>query len=61
MNLPDAPFTHEGFFATHFLIVSDQDKSKGRRTSTLTVLSNSGWVVAEHPRDLAVAFSRVAY
>jgi catechol 2,3-dioxygenase-like lactoylglutathione lyase family enzyme len=28
MNLPDAPIAHEGFFATHFLAVSDQDKSK---------------------------------
>ena len=28
MNLPDAPIPHEGFFATHFLTVSDQDKSR---------------------------------
>ena len=28
MNLPDAPIPHEGFFATHFFTVSDQDKSK---------------------------------
>ena len=28
MNLPDAPIAHEGFFATHFFAVSDQDKSK---------------------------------
>jgi hypothetical protein len=28
MNLPDAPIAHEGFFATHFFTVSDQDKSK---------------------------------
>jgi hypothetical protein len=61
MNLPDAPFAHQGFFATHFLTVSDQDKSKDDRTSTLTVLSNSGRGVAEQPRDLAAAFSRVAY
>ena len=27
MNLPDAPIAHEGFFATHFFTVSDQDKS----------------------------------
>jgi hypothetical protein len=53
MNLPDAPIAHEGFFATHFLTVSDQDKSKDDRTSTLTVLSNIRRVVAEHPRDLA--------
>jgi hypothetical protein len=26
MNLPDAPIAHEGFFATHFFTVSDQDK-----------------------------------
>jgi hypothetical protein len=46
MNLPDAPIAHEGFFATHFLTVSDQDKSKDDRTSTLTVLSNIRRVVA---------------
>ena len=28
MNLPDAPIAHEGFFATHFFTVKDQDKSK---------------------------------
>ncbi|HXP39413.1 MAG TPA: hypothetical protein VN833_04055 [Candidatus Acidoferrales bacterium] len=28
MNLPDAPIAHEGFFATHFFTVSDQDKWK---------------------------------
>ena len=28
MNLPDAPIAHEGFFATHFLTVKDQEKSK---------------------------------
>jgi hypothetical protein len=28
MNLPDAPIAPEGFFATHFFIVSDQDQSK---------------------------------
>jgi hypothetical protein len=28
MNLRDAPIAHEGFFATHFFTVSDQDKSK---------------------------------
>jgi len=28
MNLPDAPIANEGFFATHFFTVSDQDKSK---------------------------------
>jgi hypothetical protein len=28
MNLPDAPIAHEGFFATHFLTVRDQEKSK---------------------------------
>ncbi len=28
MNLPDAPIADEGFFATHFFTVSDQDKSK---------------------------------
>jgi hypothetical protein len=28
MNLPDAPIAHEGFFATHFFTVRDQDKSK---------------------------------
>ena len=28
MNLPDVPIAHEGFFATHFFTVSDQDKSK---------------------------------
>ena len=28
MNLPDAPIAHEGFFATHFFTVSDQEKSK---------------------------------
>ena len=27
MNLPDAPIAHEGFFATHFFTVSDQEKS----------------------------------
>jgi hypothetical protein len=26
MNLPDAPIAHEGFFATHFLTVTDQEK-----------------------------------
>jgi hypothetical protein len=56
MNLPDAPIAHEGFFATHFLTVSDQDKSKDDRTSTLTVLSNRRRVGAEHPRDLAARF-----
>ena len=29
MNLPDAPVAHEGFFATHFFTVSDQDKVEG--------------------------------
>jgi catechol 2,3-dioxygenase-like lactoylglutathione lyase family enzyme len=28
VNLPDAPIAHEGFFATHFLTVRDQEKSK---------------------------------
>jgi hypothetical protein len=28
MNAPDAPIAHEGFFATYFFTVSDQDKSK---------------------------------
>jgi hypothetical protein len=28
MNLPDAPIAQEGFFATHFFTVSDQEKSK---------------------------------
>src|SRR6202050_4234710 len=28
MNIPHAPIAHEGFFATHFFTVSDQDKSK---------------------------------
>jgi catechol 2,3-dioxygenase-like lactoylglutathione lyase family enzyme len=28
MNLPDAPIAHEGFFATHFFTVRDQDRSK---------------------------------
>jgi hypothetical protein len=28
MNLPDAPIALEGFFATHFFTVSDQDRSK---------------------------------
>jgi hypothetical protein len=28
MNLRDAPIAHEGFFATHFFTVSDQDNSK---------------------------------
>ena len=28
MNLPDAPIAHEGFFATYFFTVGDQDKSK---------------------------------
>jgi hypothetical protein len=28
MNLPDAPIAHEGFFATHFFTVRDQEKSK---------------------------------
>jgi hypothetical protein len=28
MSLPDAPTAHEGFFATHFLTVKDQGKSK---------------------------------
>jgi hypothetical protein len=28
MNLPDAPIAHEGFFATHFFTVRDQQKSK---------------------------------
>ena len=28
MNLPDAPIAHEGFFATHFFTVSDQEKSR---------------------------------
>ena len=28
MNLPDAPIAREGFFASHFFTVSDQDKSK---------------------------------
>jgi hypothetical protein len=27
MNLPDAPIAHEGFFATYFFTVSDQEKS----------------------------------
>jgi hypothetical protein len=27
MNLTDAPIAREGFFATHFFTVSDQDKS----------------------------------
>ena len=28
MNLPDAPITYEGYFATHFFTVIEQDKSK---------------------------------
>jgi hypothetical protein len=28
MNLPDAPIAHDGFFATHFCTVRDQEKSK---------------------------------
>jgi len=28
MNLPNAPIAHEGFFATYFFTVSDQEKSK---------------------------------
>jgi lactoylglutathione lyase len=28
MNLPDAPIAHEGFFATYFFTVSDQEKSE---------------------------------
>ena len=28
MNLPDAPIAPEGFFATHFFTVRDQEKSK---------------------------------
>jgi hypothetical protein len=28
MNLPDAPIANEDFFATHFLTVWDQEKSK---------------------------------
>jgi hypothetical protein len=28
MNLPDAPIAHEGFFATHYFTVSNQEKSK---------------------------------
>ena len=28
MNLPDAPIAHEGFFAAHFITVSDQKKSR---------------------------------
>ena len=28
MNLPDAPIAQEGFFATHFFTVRDQEKSK---------------------------------
>jgi hypothetical protein len=28
MNLPDALIAHEGIFATHFLTVGHQDKSK---------------------------------
>ena len=27
-DLPDAPIAHEGFFATHFFTVRDQEKSK---------------------------------
>jgi hypothetical protein len=57
MNLPDAPIAHEGFFATHFLTASDQDKSKDDRTSAPTVLSKSRRVRAEHPPDLAARLS----
>jgi catechol 2,3-dioxygenase-like lactoylglutathione lyase family enzyme len=28
MNLPDAPIAQEGFYATHFLVVKDQAKSR---------------------------------
>jgi hypothetical protein len=28
MNLPDAPIAHDGFFATHFFTMRDQEKSK---------------------------------
>ena len=28
MNLPEAPIAHEGFFATQFFTVRDQEKSK---------------------------------
>jgi hypothetical protein len=28
MNLPDAPIAQEGFFATHFFTVRDQEKSR---------------------------------
>src|SRR4029077_14611829 len=28
LHLPDAPIAHEGFFATHFFTVRDQEKSK---------------------------------
>ena len=28
MNLPDAPIAEEGFYATYFFTVSDQERSK---------------------------------
>jgi hypothetical protein len=36
MNLPDAPIAHEGFFATHFFVVS---ATTNRRTSTSEFLA----------------------
>ena len=33
MNLPEPPLAHEGFFASNFFTMSDQDKSKAFNTS----------------------------
>lgn len=51
MNLPDAPIAHEGFFATHFFTVKDQEKSKDFYVRIL----GGKVIVAENPCYIKLA------
>jgi catechol 2,3-dioxygenase-like lactoylglutathione lyase family enzyme len=52
MSLPDAPIAQEGFFATHFFTVRDQEKSKdfyvrifGGRVIKAEIPATSNWLM----------------
>ena len=56
MNLPDAPIAHEGFFATHFFTVRDQEKSKdfyvrilGGKVTSRKIPATSSWLIPYIP------------
>jgi len=50
MSLPDAPVARSGFFVSHFLTVSDQEKSKAFYIG----VSDGKLVKPENPRFCAV-------